>query len=604
MVIITDANGNLLKPTIPDKVYQGSNLANEIVFLCPLPQSNEAYINFRLPNGIKTEPQLMTKYNDIPDNNLNLSAWFISLTEDITYLYGKVDYQIKLINSNGQRISTVCGSFNVEKGVLFTDVPEPSTTIWEQILIALAGINERIDGGYLESKGILPYDEEFEYSYGVFVYDLTTSSIYKSLSENNEGHELSNTSYWERTQYYTKTQIDSLLAQKQDNLVAGAGITINGTTISAKGIFYCGDRTTYEQIQEAISNGLLPVLRDGGYYYNYLYSNTETSKVYFTRLVREEAKYYIAILGGVSLIIQEIVLQQDNLTNSISSISDEEEYPSAKAVYDFVTQNFVPLSFASRLYLTKTSSTTASLEDTAPTTSASNVLSIETANTTFDWSSPAITVQRELSTAIQLNNTNSFAIDLYFDLSRNTELTFGAKIKISTDNGTTWSYISSNQSFGEKSYNNGFNTEDIVVYTDLATNETYDVGTLLAIEIFTKQEHNNTLTTEYYCGVEVDGAGVYSFVEFNFANVNINTNQIENGAVTFEKLSTEVQEEITQLATETKSGRIWCWEDEDGTHIWTIDPMEVHYTVENGVYNIKTMNYEEQNGVYTIGGNE
>ena len=62
MVIITDANGNIQSPTIPDNVYQGSNQANEIVFLAPLPQSNVVTITFKLPNGDKIEEQPMTPY--------------------------------------------------------------------------------------------------------------------------------------------------------------------------------------------------------------------------------------------------------------------------------------------------------------------------------------------------------------------------------------------------------------------------------------------------------------------------------------------------------------------------------------------------------------
>lgn len=230
---------------------------------------------------------------------------------------------------------------------------------------------------------------------------------------------------------------------------------------------------------------------------------------------------------------------QDDVLNAKSS--------SQKQVYsaDFVNKNFVPLSFASRIYAKKTSATTATLEDSKPTLDNMNYLTVTTTNTDFDWNNPQFTLTRTIATDITLNATNSFAVDLYFSLSHARTVAFGAKIKASTDNGSTWETISTNQSFAEKTYTTALNGEDFVVYTDaLATETTYQAGTLLKIEIFTKQANNSSLTTDYYCGVDIDGAGVYSFVEFNFANVNINTEQIEDGAVTKPKLSQSLQNEI------------------------------------------------------------
>lgn len=231
-----------------------------------------------------------------------------------------------------------------------------------------------------------------------------------------------------------------------------------------------------------------------------------------------------------------------NIQNNYSS-SQSDVYSSK-----YVNDNFVPMSFASRIYLVKNTTTTATLEDVKPTTSASNVLTTTTTNTSFDWSSPMITLTRTLAREISLNNTNSFAIDLYFNANRQTNLTFGAKIKVSTDNGVTWNYISSNQEFGTKQYINGLNSEDFVVYTDnLASPTTFEIGTLLAIEIFTKQDSSTSLTIDYYCGVTEGGADIYSFIEFNFANVNINTEQIKDGAITYQKLSGQLQGDIDKV---------------------------------------------------------
>ena len=100
MVIITDANGNIQSPTIPDNVYQGSNQANEIVFLAPLPQSNVVTITFKLPNGDKIEEQPMTPYTSVPNSN-NLSAWRFVLNDVVTQYYGQVTFQIYIYGASG-----------------------------------------------------------------------------------------------------------------------------------------------------------------------------------------------------------------------------------------------------------------------------------------------------------------------------------------------------------------------------------------------------------------------------------------------------------------------------------------------------------------------
>ena len=494
MVIITDANGNIQAPTIPENVYQGSNFANSITFLSPLPQSNECVIAFRKPNGVLTEPVRMTPYTSVP-SQYDLNAWVCELDETITELYGQVTFQI-IVYSSGKKIASCQGSFPVLRGVPSILPPEPSNSIYEQILEALSVINADMENGWFESKGLLPYDENFEYSIGATLFDKATDTLYTSLQDENLGNPLSDEDWWGKTKIYNggsqeiQDMIDASIAQHNTSLTAHEDL------FNAK-----QDALTLTQL-DAVNSGI---------------DSTKVGQI-------------ATNTSDISAINEKIPAQ----ASSSNQLADKK----------FVADNYVPISFASRLYLSKTGTDTADLVNTQPTPSATNTLVVTSTNTTFDWDTPTLTITRTLETAIQLNNTNSFAVDLYFDLSRNTELTFGAKIKVSTDNGTTWTYISSNQSFGEKAYNNGFNSEDIVVYTDLATNETYPIGTLVAIELFKKQEHNSTLTTTYYCGVEIDGANVYSFVEFNFANTRINTNQIEDGAVTYDKLGQDVKDMI------------------------------------------------------------
>lgn len=161
MVIITDANGNIQTPTIPENVYQGSNLANEIVFLAPLPQSNQVSIVFNLPNGMVTEQKYMTPYTSVP-SEYNLNAWVFKLTQDITLYYGQVTFQIRVYNADSI-VTTCSGSFTVSKGVVPLPSSTPSSSTFEEILTYLstlsgdvANLENAIDGIELDLSG---YDE-------------------------------------------------------------------------------------------------------------------------------------------------------------------------------------------------------------------------------------------------------------------------------------------------------------------------------------------------------------------------------------------------------------------------------------------------------------
>lgn len=203
MVIITDASGNIQAPTIPDNVHQGSNLANEIVFLAPLPQSNSVVITFRKPNGVLIEELLMTPYTSVP-NEYNLSAWRYVLEDTITDLYGQVTFQIKVRNGQGTVITSCGGTFPVLRGVPSIPSSEPSESKWQAILDYVASIQADIENGWLEARGLLPYHEDFEYSLGASIFDNQTKTIYTSLVDNNIGHPLSDSEYWGKTYVFSR----------------------------------------------------------------------------------------------------------------------------------------------------------------------------------------------------------------------------------------------------------------------------------------------------------------------------------------------------------------------------------------------------------------
>ena len=225
MVIVTDANGNLIN-NIPERVYQGSNNANSIVFMCPLKQA-EADISFVLGDGTITEPYYMTKFDDLGDIQGELGAWTVNLDKYITQFYGTVRYQIRVYTGNGQIVPTVQGTFEVEKGTPPVIPEEPSATIYEQILtyLAMAGRS---------AKELLEYDDEFAYSLNAIV--VTSTAVYKSLVEQNVGHSLNNTTYWAKYEFATPIDINNLQSQINNLSTTKQNITDNTLTTTSKTI--------------------------------------------------------------------------------------------------------------------------------------------------------------------------------------------------------------------------------------------------------------------------------------------------------------------------------------------------------------------------------
>ena len=242
--------------------------------------------------------------------------------------------------------------------------------------------------------------------------------------------------------------------------------------------------------------------------------------------------------------IRNLVALKPNASNTYNE-SQTNTYSS-----NYINKNFAPVTYVNNLYASKTGTTTAELVADIPQPNANNILTSQTTNTDYDWSNPDFTLTRSLGVSTTLTENNSFEVNLKFMIDRDATLSFGAKIKVSTDNGTTWNYISSNQTTTSQYWATGVgNTIDFVVYTDLLTQPTtYNLNTLIAIEIYKKQVDSTTLTTTVYCGVLVDNANIYTYVKFNFTNVNIDTNQIQNGAVTYSKLSSELQGQIDRIS--------------------------------------------------------
>lgn len=137
MVIVIDAAGNILN-TIPERVYQGSNLANDIVLVGVIPVQSEITIAFTLPNGVEYEPQLATQGVASFDGK-DQYYWRYVIPAVITEYAGKVTFDFYVYNGS-QIVATGAGGFLVERGVPGILPATPTADIYQQILQELAKV--------------------------------------------------------------------------------------------------------------------------------------------------------------------------------------------------------------------------------------------------------------------------------------------------------------------------------------------------------------------------------------------------------------------------------------------------------------------------------
>lgn len=137
MVIVIDAGGNILN-TIPERVYQGSNLANDIVLVGVIPVQSEITIAFTLPNGVEYEPQLTTRGVASFDGK-DQYYWRYVIPAVITEYAGKVTFDFYVYNGS-QIVATGAGGFLVERGVPGILPATPTADIYQQILQELAKV--------------------------------------------------------------------------------------------------------------------------------------------------------------------------------------------------------------------------------------------------------------------------------------------------------------------------------------------------------------------------------------------------------------------------------------------------------------------------------
>ncbi len=148
MIFISNAQGTI-QATLPSPIYQGSNLANEVVLIAPFAQTNQVDCAITLPNGARLLPILLTAVENFSAQGLtdsdgkNLSAWSADIPETVTEFSGDAQIQFRIYTSN-QGISTSSTGFNIQKGVAPILPDSPTADVYNEILQTLANINEKL----------------------------------------------------------------------------------------------------------------------------------------------------------------------------------------------------------------------------------------------------------------------------------------------------------------------------------------------------------------------------------------------------------------------------------------------------------------------------
>ncbi len=135
MIFIFNSGGDLIK-AVPEKVYQGSNKANRIWVLAPVPQSAFVTIVYSLPNGdvlpetnltriiSESELPMFDKYGN------NYSAWYIDIDAPVTAIAGEVSLQfnIRVLTKTPYVIATPEVILPIERGVAPLVQPEKTNS--------------------------------------------------------------------------------------------------------------------------------------------------------------------------------------------------------------------------------------------------------------------------------------------------------------------------------------------------------------------------------------------------------------------------------------------------------------------------------------------
>ncbi len=310
-MIISVTGGGSIEAIIPEEVYQGSNKASTIYLVAPFSKDVTVNISFQLPtapDGFVTGPYLMESCASL---NETLNTWKLELESPITQYYGIVGYAFYAINSQGLVVATGRGQFKVNRGVDFQLPEQPDEQTYELILQSLSDIKADIVNGWTQSRGIYPYNADFEYNLGATIYD--NDAIYTSLVNNNKGNSLSDTTKWRKSLISTLQDIVAFISSHNTNesshpfLVDKINGIIDGT------IPMNGTINNAVNVSEKINNVPISEIFE---------ADGKTSKK--------------ATSDGDGNNIKETYQTKSNLVTQWQETTDNEHYPSEKLVKNYV----------------------------------------------------------------------------------------------------------------------------------------------------------------------------------------------------------------------------------------------------------------------------
>ncbi len=148
MIIILDAFGNVQSSVPESSIYRGSNDANRITVLAPLPASTQFLLACQLPNGEYLTEQYMSFVESQETDDKGYNIWTLGINKAMTDISGKLLLQFKAISPKAIITSFEC-SFEVQRGVISAE-DTGLASLAEQILAKISQISGDITD--LENK--------------------------------------------------------------------------------------------------------------------------------------------------------------------------------------------------------------------------------------------------------------------------------------------------------------------------------------------------------------------------------------------------------------------------------------------------------------------
>ncbi|MBP5466902.1 MAG: hypothetical protein J6Y43_05015 [Clostridia bacterium] len=120
MIFYFNSNGESLGFT-SERVFQGSNLATRIYFVCPVSVNSVVSVAFTLPDGTNSGPHLMLSASGeisgvVNSQGEDFNNWYFDIPESVTAVSGNVGVQFAVTSGESVMTTSTC-VFVIESGV-------------------------------------------------------------------------------------------------------------------------------------------------------------------------------------------------------------------------------------------------------------------------------------------------------------------------------------------------------------------------------------------------------------------------------------------------------------------------------------------------------